>query len=176
MKKGFTLIELLVVVAIISLLSSIVLATLNDTRDKARQSAYKQYLIQVMSAIELRKLSAGDYPTQMFLDDLVQGNMAWSGLGSYIAYSEPPAFVGIYPSNHPANPNRPTIAFSRTEYKVVNGVEEVDSAEDCGRIAENRVDGYYISFQGTSNNLNFPRLYSKNGVIPNWFCISDLVR
>jgi len=37
--RGFTLIELLVVVAIIGLLSSIALASLNTARDKARNAA-----------------------------------------------------------------------------------------------------------------------------------------
>ena len=38
-RKGFTLIELLVVISIISMLSSVVLASLNGTRDRARVSA-----------------------------------------------------------------------------------------------------------------------------------------
>lgn len=42
-KKGFTLIELLVVISIISLLSSIVLASLNSAREKGRIAASMQF-------------------------------------------------------------------------------------------------------------------------------------
>ncbi|MBI2097720.1 MAG: type II secretion system protein [Candidatus Vogelbacteria bacterium] len=51
--RGFTLIELLVVIAIISLLSSIVLASLQTARVKARDSQRVQNIIQLRNALEL---------------------------------------------------------------------------------------------------------------------------
>lgn len=62
-KRGFTLIELLVVISIISLLSSIVIASLAQTRDKAY---YARALIEfknIATAVELyRADNNGKYP------------------------------------------------------------------------------------------------------------------
>lgn len=50
-QKAFTLIELLVVISIISLLSSIVLVAVNDARDKAKGTAFRQNVEQFKKAI-----------------------------------------------------------------------------------------------------------------------------
>ena len=50
---GFTLIELLVVVAIISLLSSVVMASLNSARSKARDAERLSDLEQIRTALAL---------------------------------------------------------------------------------------------------------------------------
>lgn len=51
--KGFTLIELLVVVAIIGLLSSIVISSLNDARAKARNAKRALEMKSILTAINL---------------------------------------------------------------------------------------------------------------------------
>jgi prepilin-type N-terminal cleavage/methylation domain-containing protein len=62
MKKGFTLIELLVVISIISLLSSVVLASVATARMKARDAKRLLDMKQVMLALDLYYDANGRYP------------------------------------------------------------------------------------------------------------------
>jgi type II secretion system protein G len=60
--RGFTLIELLVVIAIIGLLSSVVLANLNNAKVKARDAQRFSDFNQIRNALELYHLKYGVYP------------------------------------------------------------------------------------------------------------------
>lgn len=71
-KKGFTLIELLVVIAIIGILSSVVLASLNNARLKSRDARRVADIKQIQLALELYfDANNGAYPTA--LSSLVTG-------------------------------------------------------------------------------------------------------
>lgn len=71
-KKGFTLIELLVVISIITLLSAVVLAALNNARMKGSVASSQVAKDQVRKALALYWTDNGTYP--LVKEDLINGN------------------------------------------------------------------------------------------------------
>jgi len=63
-QKGFTLLELLVVISIIGLLSSIVLSSLSQAKNKAIGARIASDFHQLQIALELSKEKSGLYPYQ----------------------------------------------------------------------------------------------------------------
>lgn len=61
-KNGFTIIELLIVIAIIGLLSSVVLASLNSARQKAKIAKAKVDLNQILKAMLMYEHDTGELP------------------------------------------------------------------------------------------------------------------
>ena len=100
--RAFTLIELLVVLSIISLLSSVVLSSLNTARAKARDAKAQTELAEVRTALYLYHDKFGTMPTPIsvpvspegpaFLD--VAGQLVSAGFLSR---------VPIAPANHSYN-------------------------------------------------------------------------
>ncbi len=89
-KRGFTLIELLVVIAIISLLASVVMASLNTARAKARDARRMQDIHQISNAIELYIAEYGSAPDSgsgEYINSTVEGNITpeWKNLGSLLS-------------------------------------------------------------------------------------------
>lgn len=83
--RGFTLIELLVVISIIGMLSSVVLASMNTARVKARDAARLAGLQEIQNALELYYSTNGSYPVvQGYLTP--SSNVNWTtGLGVSLA-------------------------------------------------------------------------------------------
>jgi type II secretion system protein G len=77
--KGFTLIELLVVVAIIGLLASVVLMSLNTARSKARDTERKETIRQIQTALEMYYNVNGQYPSS---GGALVPNGSWSNSGN----------------------------------------------------------------------------------------------
>lgn len=70
-KRGFTLIELLVVIAIIGMLASVVIASLNTTRQKGRDARRLADIRQLQVALELAYDSNNQYPATLSTSALV---------------------------------------------------------------------------------------------------------
>jgi len=78
--SGFTLIELLVVIAIIGILSSVVLASLNTSREKAKIAVAQAEVRGIATAVAIFEIATLEWPghqVPFFVDGGASGNEIW---------------------------------------------------------------------------------------------------
>jgi len=129
-KKGFTLIELLVTIAIISLLSSIVFASISSARDKANVSKAKVQGKEIEKALELSRLSNNFLPvntnSSQTLNEIVSSTET-----SEVKTAIEEYYSGPIPSV-PVSISSPT---DQDYYYISNNNEAIDSGSNkywCG--------------------------------------------
>src|SRR3989344_2809180 len=99
--RGFTLIELLVVIAIIGILSSVVLASLSSSRNRAKTASRASDLHNLQQALEIMAVgSRGQYPNPGWA--WRSQCVAWGG---YAGDQVIPGLVPTYYSQMPADPD-----------------------------------------------------------------------
>jgi prepilin-type N-terminal cleavage/methylation domain-containing protein len=158
--KGFTLIELLVVVAIISLLSSVVLASVRDAREKAQKSALIQSIYQVQLALEVYKTNNGYYPYETTQPEefYIQ-----KGVEYYYDYLNPAfttnelgeePFIPKYISKFPEPLTIGTSGYLFNQISYMNISTVGDGLISCG---SNPIKGYVLYYYDFyDNGINLP--------------------
>lgn len=80
-RRGFTLVELLVVIAIIGILAAMVLSSLSSARSKARDTARKNDLAQIRTALEQHAADkGGSYPGATTADIWTKSDTTGAGV------------------------------------------------------------------------------------------------
>lgn len=122
-KKGFTLIELLVVVAIIGLLSSVVLASLNSARKKSRDASRVADMKTIFTMLTQYSLQYGGIPRTSVYGDANSGGWDYSsqptGAATFISFlttSGIAAKVPIDPVNNMTGDQSPAGTYAYKYY------------------------------------------------------------
>lgn len=157
--KGFTLIELLVVISIISLLSTIVLASLNTARDKAQLAKFKEDLKSVRTALVLyRDNNNGAWPPSMDniygpLSD-VTSELYNAGLLGSPTFTNPLLWSAMRPTIYPGELNL-------VEYGAKGGcTSDLSQVEYVVHFIFNDYDlhNQFLPFYYSSSNFSAPNI------------------
>lgn len=159
-KKGFTLIELLVVVAIIGVLASIVLSSLNAARSKARDAKRITELKQIQTALELYYNDHGAYPNifceSVFISSYPYWNSCWATLLSgYISSMpiDPINLISTYnwysyiPNTNPHGCSQLTPGDAPGKYVLTARLENpYSSVNYCATSFSNQIDNPAVNY------------------------------
>lgn len=126
--KGFTLIELLVVIAIISLLSSIVLSSLNSVRMKARDATRLSDMRQIQLALDLYLDSNGQYPDNTDTLDCAGWDVGYVGGSQSGDLFIEPLQTGNFISKTPGDPTATGACGGYRYYRYGPGTGGCDSS------------------------------------------------
>lgn len=122
-QRAFTLIELLLVIAIIGILSSVVLASLNGARAKARDGERLRELRQLQVALENYRVDRGTYPvTFSGVTPTWRGHCA--GLGGYGVTGATGYVQNVAPTYIPILPTDPRPLTGNTCYAYASNGRE----------------------------------------------------
>ena len=115
-QKAFTLIELLIVIAIIGILASIVLVSLNGSRIKARDTQRKSDINSIHKALETYFTYYGSYPAETWCDSSIGScNTVCPCAGSDWNYTTA-TFIGLKLRNEGFFTNLPKDPINNTSY------------------------------------------------------------
>ena len=142
-KRGFTLVELLIVIAIIGVLSSVVLSSINTARSRARDTKRISDLRSLQTALEVRRLDTNNVP--VFNNSVVA---SWTT--SFESALVTPGYLSAVPleTHHPAQ-----------FYRYINSATSVGS---CDGFATNYWE-YVIFFR-----LERPSSAAPNGTLTSY--------
>lgn len=111
LRLAFTMIELLVVISIIGLLASIILASINTARAKARDARRIEDIRQIQNALELYYYDFKQYPTVAGDPTCVTPNWDCSYLGSPFLSALVPTYMSQIPMD-PINATMGTVTYT----------------------------------------------------------------
>lgn len=119
--QGFTLIEILVVVAIIGILSTVVLSSLNSARSKSRDVRRSAEVREIVTALELYRSDHGKFPCH---------SIQYSDDSDFLQ----PLITEGYLGSKPEDPLNPSYVYTYMTAKETSG-------GPCGQIFQ---IGYYF--------------------------------
>lgn len=158
-KKGFTLVELLVVISIISLLTSVILASLNDAKKKSADAARVRSMTELRSALQMYHSDKGYYPSGLTLSsDLVNYIKT---INTEIVYN---GTMGIDGSGAPCNTSGPTcvgyhmgIKLEKSGNTVLNSDKDIETngvvPDGLSSVASCGIDSSITALINPNNDL-----------------------
>jgi len=161
--RGFTLIELLVVVAIIGILASVILSSLNSAREKGRDTKRIADLKQIATALEMYFNDYGRYPARNNArtgTEACGGNSAWCSLVNDL---------NLYISSIPGDP-----LGSQINYRYYYDSDPGDNNQTYGMMVRLEASGNFdkVTDDGGYYNSSSSGGYYEVGQQPR-YCMSE---